>query len=167
MLKKLMLTTALAAVIALPVVAQTSTAPTMASNPTAPLPPAANSSQIDGNKLIGQSIQNAADNKTIGKVDSVILGADGKVDRVVVGVGGFIGIGKKDVAIAWSDVQVTDNGRKVTMNTTKDALKAMPEYKWPKDQKHGSVYRTTAATTSSGSPASNPPVTGTADTVRR
>jgi hypothetical protein len=165
MFKKLALSTAMAVVLAAPAFAQT-TAPT-AMPKTITTSPAPNSSQIDAQKLIGESIQNVADNATIGKVDSVILNSSGKVDKVVVGVGGFLGIGKKDVAVNWSDLQVKDNGKKVVMDTTKDRLKAMPEYVWPQDQKHGTVYtvgsanRVAPPTVNSGSSGTPPVSTGT------
>jgi hypothetical protein len=167
MLKQAALTGALAVVLAVPAVAQTTTPTTPMARP-APSAPSTtmNSTAIDGNKLIGQSIQNQADNKTVGKIDSVILDQSGKVQKVVVGVGGFLGMGKKDVAIDWSQVRVMDNGKKVVMNADKDQLKAMPEYVWPKDHKRGSVWtasdtdRRAPATTSSGSAGSTTTGTG-------
>src|SRR5262249_18550796 len=119
--------------------------------------------------LIGQSIQNQADNKTVGKIDSVMLDQSGKVQQVVVGVGGFLGVGKKDVAIDWSGLTVADNGRKVTMNADKEQLKAMPEYVWPKDHPRGSVWTASdrdRATTSSGSAGTMAPRTGTSTAPR-
>src|SRR3984893_3414225 len=86
-----------------------------------------NSGGIDALKLIGRSIV-TPDNATVGTIDSVILDNNGKVDRVVVGVGGFLGVGKKDVAVSWHDLKVMNNGEKVVMNTTKDQLKAMPAF---------------------------------------
>jgi hypothetical protein len=117
-------------------------------------------------------VQNQADNKTVGKIDSVIMDRSGKAEKVVMGVGGFLGIGKKDVAVEWNQLHVADNGRKVTMNANKDQLKSMPEYVWPKDHPRGSVWtasdsdRTAPATTSSGSAGTTTrPGTGTS-TVR-
>ncbi len=162
MLKKLALSSAIAMVLAAPVWAQTSTGTTTTSPSAAATMP--RSSEVDAHKLIGQSIQNQADNKTVGKIDSVILDKSGKVDKVVVGVGGFLGMGKKDVAIDWNQIRVADNGRKVTMAADKDQLKAMPEYTWPKDHPRGSVYTasdTNRATTSSGSTGSTYGTTGT------
>jgi hypothetical protein len=125
-----------------------------------------NATQIDGNKLIGQSVQNQADNKTVGSIDSVIIGQNGKIQTVVLGVGGFLGVGKKDVAVDWNQIHVTDNGRKVTMNADKDQLKAMPDYVWPQDHARGSVWtradRDQPATMTSGSSGvSTVPPTGT------
>jgi sporulation protein YlmC with PRC-barrel domain len=102
-----------------------------------------NSGGIDAHKLIGRSIVNP-DNVTVGTFDSVILDNGGKVDRVVVGVGGFLGVGKKDVAVSWHDLKVMNNGEKVVMNTTKDQLKAMPAFTYPADHHAGDVYSSKA-----------------------
>jgi len=151
MLHKLAIASAALALLGAPVYAQTTT-----TGPTTTAPSTLGSSRVDANKLIGESIQNRADNATVGKIDSVILDSTGKVDKVVVGVGGFLGMGKKDVAIDWNQLQISDNGRKVTMNADKDQLKAMPEYTWPKNQAHNSVY-TPSATTGSGSTGTTTP----------
>src|SRR5258708_27483558 len=93
MLKKAALMSALAVTLAVPAWAQTTTSPTTTTPPattTRPTPMASNSTQIDAHKLIGQSIQNQADNKTVGKIDSVMLDSSGKVQRVLVVVGGFL-----------------------------------------------------------------------------
>lgn len=42
----------------------------------------------------------------IGEVNDVILGRDGTVKAVVLGVGGFIGIGEKDVAVAMEQIKM-------------------------------------------------------------
>jgi putative membrane protein len=43
----------------------------------------------------------------IGEVDDVVIGPDGRVVAVVVGVGGFLGIGQKDVAIPFSALEIS------------------------------------------------------------
>jgi sporulation protein YlmC with PRC-barrel domain len=90
----------------------------------APSPDAA-----DANKLIGHKVVNAQ-NETIGSINSVYIAPDGKVDSVMVGVGGFLGVGEREVRLGWKDLHVMDNGNKVTVDMTKDQLKAMPEYKY-------------------------------------
>ena len=42
----------------------------------------------------------------IGEVNDVILGRDGTVKAVVLGVGGFLGIGEKDVAVAMEQIKM-------------------------------------------------------------
>ena len=94
---------------------------------------------VDANKLIGRNIVNT-NGDTVGEIDSVVIDQSGKVRYVVVGVGGFLGIGKKDVALAWDELKISDNGEKVTTAATKDQLAALPEHKFPETVKPGTVY---------------------------
>lgn len=96
----------------------------------------------DTRKLIGRNIKNA-DGETIGEIKSIYLTKDGKVDSVMVSVGGFLGVGDREVRIAWSDLHVTDNGEKVTVNMTKDQLKAKPEYRYKNETWRGQVFTDT------------------------
>src|ERR671921_2414903 len=57
-----------------------------------------------GSKLMGIDVY-GADNQKIGDVDEVLVDRQGKIHGVVVGVGGFLGIGQKDVAIPFDQVQ--------------------------------------------------------------
>lgn len=54
-------------------------------------------------KLIGVPIF-GPDKVSIGKIDDLLLGHDGKIASIVVGVGGFLGIGEKDVAVPFDAV---------------------------------------------------------------
>jgi sporulation protein YlmC with PRC-barrel domain len=71
-------------------------------------------------------------NTKIGQIMDVLVSPDGKVDTLIVGVGGFLGAGEKDVAVSFSTVQKTmkDNKIYLTMNTTKDALKSAPGFRY-------------------------------------
>ena len=66
----------------------------------------------------------------IGDVEDVLLDKSGKVDAVILGVGGFLGIGEKDVAVPFNAIRVTQkNGKRyLVMNTTKEALQNAPGY---------------------------------------
>lgn len=66
----------------------------------------------------------------IGDVNDVALSADGKVRALVVGVGGFLGIGEKNVAVDVSQVTWAnaDGKMRLYVSTTKDALNAAPAY---------------------------------------
>jgi hypothetical protein len=69
----------------------------------------------------------------IGEVRDVLVDRDGKVHALIVGVGGFLGVGEKDVAVAFNAVQFkTKDSNKwyPVMNTTKDALKSAPGLKY-------------------------------------
>jgi hypothetical protein len=102
-------------------------------------PPSQQPGQVTTDKLIGRSIQNAQ-NETIGEIEAVVLDPDGKVGAVVVGVGGFLGIGQRDVAIQWTALEVGSNGEKVTTALTKDQLKALPEYRYAEEKLRGTVF---------------------------
>ena len=97
------------------------------------------STGADVSKLIGRNVKNAQ-NETIGEIKSVYVNKDGKIDSVIVGVGGFLGIGERDVKLAWKDLNVTQGGEKVTVNMTKDQLKAMAPYKYSDTKWRGHVF---------------------------
>jgi sporulation protein YlmC with PRC-barrel domain len=80
--------------------------------------------------LTGATVYSPQD-EAIGDVNDVIVSRDGKVDGLVVGVGGFLGIGEKDVAIKMSKIKMmdTDTGIKLVMDANKDQLAAAPEFK--------------------------------------
>ncbi len=100
------------------------------------------SATADTRKLIGRNIKNA-DDETIGEIKSIYINKEGKVDSVMVGVGGFLGMGDREVRIAWSDLKITDNGEKVMVNMTKDELKAKPEYRYKNESWRGQVFTDT------------------------
>ena len=60
-----------------------------------------------------QSVYDPGDNK-IGEIMDVLLDRDGKVTALIVGVGGFLGMGEKDVAVPFNSVRsrpkTTTNG---------------------------------------------------------
>ena len=76
----------------------------------------------DAQKLIGRAITNTQ-NEKIGEIKSIHLDPEGVVDAVIVSVGGFLGVGDREVAVTWKDITVADNGEKVTTALTKEQLK--------------------------------------------
>jgi sporulation protein YlmC with PRC-barrel domain len=63
--------------------------------------------QWRASKLVGVDVYNQNNDK-IGDIREVIVDKTGKADAVVIGVGGFLGIGQKDVAVAFSDLKWSD-----------------------------------------------------------
>lgn len=83
--------------------------------------------------LIGESVYNGTgeDAENIGDVTDLVLDQDGNVQAIVVGVGGFLGIGQKEVALEYDLVQWSeqeDGERYIVVETTADALKAQQEF---------------------------------------
>ena len=81
--------------------------------------------------LLGKEIYNDAGQK-VGNVDDLIISPDKKVSYVIVGAGGFVGIGRHDVAIPVAQVQ-DQAGRLVMPGATKEMIKAMPEFNYATD----------------------------------
>ncbi len=84
---------------------------------------------IAAGSLIGAKVRNA-NRETIGKVDEVFLDKYAKVTVVAISVGGFLGVGAKEVAVKWRDLSFAneDDTLVVTTSLSKDALMALPDY---------------------------------------
>jgi len=82
-----------------------------------------------------EDVYDTQENK-IGDVNDILLDADGKVAAVIVGVGGFLGVGEKDVAVPFKALKIAEkNGdRYLVMNTTKEALQSAPGYTFDKNK---------------------------------
>jgi sporulation protein YlmC with PRC-barrel domain len=81
--------------------------------------------QWRASKLVGVNVYNQNNDK-IGDIREVIVDKGGKADAVVIGVGGFLGVGEKDVAISfsdlkWSDQPVGDKNAKTPDNSNRSA----------------------------------------------
>ncbi len=69
---------------------------------------------------------------TVGKIDDVLMDKSGKITALMVGVGGFLGVGEKDVALPFDAVHTEkkDNKWYLTVAETKDSLKNAAGYKY-------------------------------------
>ncbi|HEU4475338.1 MAG TPA: PRC-barrel domain-containing protein [Methyloceanibacter sp.] len=76
-----------------------------------------------------EDVYDTQDNK-IGTVTDILLDPEGRISAVIVGVGGFLGLGQKDVAVPFNALKVAEknNDRYLVMNTTKEALESAPGY---------------------------------------
>ncbi|WP_352558447.1 PRC-barrel domain-containing protein [Mesorhizobium caraganae] len=131
MIRNLLVTTALAVLTATGAYAQQAAAPAQPAVQ-APAPQVARAEGSLVTNIIGESVYNGTgDNaENIGKVTDVVFDSSGQAKSVVIGVGGFLGIGTKDVAFDYSKLQWAEkNGdRWLVAQTTKDELKAQPDF---------------------------------------
>ena len=69
---------------------------------------------------------------TVGKIDDVLIDKSGKITALMVGVGGFLGVGEKDVALPFTAVRSEKKNDKwyLTVDETKDSLKNAAGYKY-------------------------------------
>ena len=149
MLSKIMAVAAVSALALTSAMAQTTTppagsSPPAAATPSTPAPSASAStagkahfvakqssdqwlaSKFKGTDVIG------TDDKKIGDVSDLLFDKDKKIVAYIVGVGGFLGIGSKDVAIDPASFQLVPgkdaSDFKLRLSMTKDELKAAPAF---------------------------------------
>jgi sporulation protein YlmC with PRC-barrel domain len=143
-----------------PVFAQSSTSPSM-SGSSASGSSATQSGQVSflqapqGNQVLATELMDAhvygSDGNSIGEISDILLDRGGQVHGVVFGVGGFLGIGEKNVAVSYNSLQIsqipqggsttsapgTSSGRssdwnsqyRITLNATRDQLRTAPDFR--------------------------------------
>lgn len=84
-------------------------------------------------ELIGQQVYSsqAADAEHIGNVNNFVIGENGQIAAVIIGVGGFLGIGEKNVAVNYLELEwvtAEDGSKRFVLPTTKEALEAAPDF---------------------------------------
>ncbi len=113
--------------------------------PTSPQPPAAKTQPEKGqmheakgpwsaHEFMNTAVYNNSGDR-IGDVNDLIIDDSGKLQSVVVGVGGFLGMGEKDVALTPDKIKrmVHSDGKTyLTVNATKQDLEALPKYTKPR-----------------------------------
>ena len=88
--------------------------------------------ELRSSKLVGTNVYGPGDEK-IGDINDVLIDKNGSVHAVVIGVGGFLGIGEKNVAVPMKSLNMkfTDNSDKIdraSVRYTKDQLKQAPAF---------------------------------------
>lgn len=99
-------------------------------------------SDLEGKSVYGSEGEN------IGEINDVLISQNGSVNAVVIGVGGFLGIGEKDVAVNMSALQLGRGDTLVEANAA--------------SRRSNTVSNETTASTNSGAATGTaPPVAGT------
>ena len=117
---------------------------------------ASDKGQWQASKLIHMNVYNAQ-NEKIGDIKELMLDKNGKVNIVAIGVGGFLGMGERDVAVKFDQLKWSNEPPKsassagtttgsaqsqanrdrnypdhAVLDATKDQLKAMPQFDYNK-----------------------------------
>jgi PRC-barrel domain len=79
-------------------------------------------------KVVGSTVVNEA-NETVGTIDDLIVTPGGQTPYAVLSVGGFLGLGTKYVVVPFTALRIVDK-KMVLPGGSKDALKALPEFKY-------------------------------------
>ena len=170
-MKTMYLTTALAACLALPAMAQDAASPFQ----TEAAGPSISASNVIGARIyvseaaVDANAYNGVQEgwNDIGEVNDIILGRDGTVDAVLVDIGGFLGMGERQVAVDMAALKVVQDDATdaddwfLVLQTDRGTLEGAPEYMIP-----GAAATDAApADAASTDPAVTAPATeGTADT---
>ena len=90
-------------------------------------------------ELIDQTVYSSAGENAeeIGNVSDVVFNAQGQMTAVVIGVGGFLGIGEKNVAVPFDTLEFViaqDNSERWVLPTTTEALQGAPEFVTEEDE---------------------------------
>jgi sporulation protein YlmC with PRC-barrel domain len=81
-------------------------------------------------QILRQPVYNEQTQK-VGTIDDLIIAPDTSVSFVIVGAGGFVGVGRHDVAIPANQLKQQD-GKIVLPGATKEAIKALPKFEYAK-----------------------------------
>ena len=87
--------------------------------------PGGNWGTATGGDLVGQTVY-GSNGEEIGEIEDIVSRGDTTGPEALVGVGGFLGIGEREVAIPLS--QMSMEGDRVTTSMTKESLTAMQPY---------------------------------------
>ena len=168
MIRNLLATTAIATLVATGAFAQDATTPAPAPADPAPMTEGAATAapEVSGDghlatQIIGESVYNGTgdDAQSIGDVNDIVLGTDGKIEAVVVGVGGFLGIGEKDVAVDFAQLEWAerDGDRWLVAPMTKEQLETQAAF-----DRGAYEPEQTVASNDPGASSTTPPAGGVA-----
>ena len=79
---------------------------------------------------MGKTLYNGAE-ENLGSINDILIGANGEIRAVIVGVGGFLGIGQKDVAVSFAAIEprTDENGNVVLyLNATQEQIENAPDF---------------------------------------
>ncbi len=81
--------------------------------------------------ILGKDVRSKA-NENIGRVVDVLVDHNGRARAAIIDFGGFLGVGSRKIAVDWDALKFvpTDDGRNaITLDLTRDQMKAAPEFK--------------------------------------
>jgi len=84
---------------------------------------------IHASDLMGVQVTTTGGDE-VGPVSDLVIDQDGQVVGIVLGVGGFLGMGEKNVAIGWDEVSITGTTDELELqiDQSRDSLMSAPEF---------------------------------------
>ena len=112
-------------------VQQPAPAPPSAAKPPAPPASVTIIGAADAHGVLGRDVRSPTD-EDMGHIVDVIVDRTGRVRAAVIDFGGFLGVGSRKIVVDWDALRfgrVADKSDAITLELTKDQVKAAPEYK--------------------------------------
>jgi len=81
--------------------------------------------------VLGKEVRSSAD-ENMGRIVDIIVDRSGRVRAAIIDFGGFLGVGSRKIAVDWNALSfAADSSRRdmITLELTRDQVKAAPEYK--------------------------------------
>ncbi|MGM4925514.1 PRC-barrel domain-containing protein [Tardiphaga sp. 804_B3_N1_9] len=109
-------------------------APPVASAPPAPVakPPSVTViDAFDAKGILGRDVRSPA-SENMGRIADVIVDRAGQVRGAVIDFGGFLGVGSRKIVVDWGALHfwnVADKTASITLDLTREQVRAAPEYK--------------------------------------
>ena len=85
----------------------------------------------DAHGVLGRDVRSPTD-EDMGRIVDVIVDRAGQVRAAVIDFGGFLGVGSRKIVVDWNALhfgRIANKGESITLELTKDQVKAAPEYK--------------------------------------
>ena len=87
-------------------------------------------------QVLGSTLLDATavspEGETIGDVTDMVVSNDGQITGVVIGVGGFLGIGEREVAVSFDQIEIREGEAgdiTFVLSATREQLEAAPEFR--------------------------------------
>jgi hypothetical protein len=84
--------------------------------------------EVEG--VLGREVLSAT-NENMGRIVDVLVDRSGQVRAAIIDFGGFLGVGSRKIAVDWNALHFPPPGKpgaRITLELTRDQVKAAPEY---------------------------------------
>lgn len=84
--------------------------------------------EVEG--VLGREVLSAT-NENMGRIVDVLVDRSGQVRAAIIDFGGFLGVGSRKIAVDWNALHFPQPGKagaRITLELTRDQVKAAPEY---------------------------------------
>jgi hypothetical protein len=102
--------------------------PAPSTTPDVPAVTILNKHEVEG--ILGREVRDPAD-ENMGRIVDVMVDRSGQVRAAIIDFGGFLGVGSRKIAVDWNALHFpspTKPGARITLELTRDQVKAAPEY---------------------------------------